>query len=116
VLEPLENPFGPKVLPMLGTLCNPCVRAGPSRGKSVAKPIPGPGAISPNQETPGPTQHQEAKLQVFGFARTLRRRRIRWAMHSLLFLLLVTPALTWAQGGLPASMIQITGSQGRPLR
>jgi hypothetical protein len=30
VLEPLENPFGPKVLPMfLGTLCNPCVRAGP---------------------------------------------------------------------------------------
>jgi hypothetical protein len=25
VLEPLENPFGPKVLPtVLGTLCNPC--------------------------------------------------------------------------------------------
>ena len=29
VLEPLENPFGPKLLPMslcLSTLCNPCLR------------------------------------------------------------------------------------------
>ena len=34
VLEPLENPFGPKVLPMSGTLCHPCLRAGP--GKSGA--------------------------------------------------------------------------------
>jgi len=32
VLEPLENPFGPKVLPnVTGTFCNPCVRIGPSR-------------------------------------------------------------------------------------
>ena len=31
-LEPLENPFGPKVF--LGTLCNPCLRAGPAPGES----------------------------------------------------------------------------------
>jgi hypothetical protein len=30
VLEPLENPFGPKsVTYVLGTLCHPCLRAGP---------------------------------------------------------------------------------------
>jgi hypothetical protein len=28
VLEPLENPFGPKVTHVLGTLCHPCLRAG----------------------------------------------------------------------------------------
>ena len=29
-LEPIENPFGPKVLPMsLGMNCHPCVRNGP---------------------------------------------------------------------------------------
>ena len=30
VLEPLENSFGPKVLPIVaGTSCNPCLRVGP---------------------------------------------------------------------------------------
>ena len=31
-LEPIENPFGPKVLPMCSAMnCDPCVRNGPSR-------------------------------------------------------------------------------------
>jgi hypothetical protein len=29
VLEPLENPSAQSVTPVTGTLCNPCLRAGP---------------------------------------------------------------------------------------
>ena len=34
VLEPLENPLGRKVTYVLGTLCNPCLRAGPSETRN----------------------------------------------------------------------------------
>ena len=31
-LQPLDNPFGPRLSHVLGTLCNPCLRATHERG------------------------------------------------------------------------------------
>ena len=50
VLEPLENPFSPRVLPMsLGTFCHPCLRAGPTEDWSGREDLklrpPGPEAV-----------------------------------------------------------------------
>jgi hypothetical protein len=41
VLKPLGNPFGPKLLPVLGPFCYPCVRAGPeTNGRLVGARTP----------------------------------------------------------------------------
>lgn len=50
--------------------------------------MPGQSTVSPNPET-------RQKVEVFGFARTTRKWRFR--RELLLFLLLASPALTWAQ-------------------
>jgi hypothetical protein len=55
----------------VGVGCATVRRAYQQRAKTVPKPIPGPSAVNPSQET-----GQKVELRAFGFAR--RSKRWRW--------------------------------------